>query len=250
MNRHIDFNCDLGEGCGNDAAIMPFISSANIACAGHAGDASSMRATLRLCREFEVSAGAHPGYADREHFGRRELQWNASDIRALIHEQLRRLADVADTEGVRLAHVKPHGALYNQAARDADLAAVVATAVHEFDATLMLMGLAGSELPRAGKAAGLRVVHEAFADRRYLVDGSLAPRGMAGAVIDQHVDAVNQVRSIILRGRVSTLDGKELHLVADSICLHGDREDAVDFARLLHQGLLEADVSIEAPDQD
>lgn len=250
MNRRIDFNCDLGEGCGNDEAIMPFISSANIACAGHAGDASSMRATLRLCRQLGVSAGAHPGFADRQNFGRRELAWNARDIRALIHGQLQQLADVADAEGVRLAHVKPHGALYNQAARDADLAAAIAEAVHRFDAGMILVGLAGSELPRAGLAAGLRVVHEAFSDRRYMVDGNLAPRNLPDAVIDKPAEAVEQARSIVLDGHVNTLDGKQLALQADSICLHGDREDATAFARLLYQSLLDAGVSIQAPDRD
>ncbi|MGB0135166.1 MAG: 5-oxoprolinase subunit PxpA [Dokdonella sp.] len=248
MNRRIDFNCDLGEGCGNDAAIMPFISSANIACGAHAGDDSSMRATLRLCRQFNVSAGAHPGFADRKHFGRREQPWNALDINALIGEQLRRLADIAETEGVDLHHVKPHGALYNQAARDPDLAIAVVQAVREFDEKLILVGLSGSELPKAGLGAGMRVVHEAFADRRYMADGSLAPRSQAGAVIVEHGDAVDQARTIVVQGHAITLEGKKLAMHADSICLHGDREDAAEFARLLHQALVESQISILAPD--
>ena len=250
MKRRIDFNCDLGEGFDNDAAIMPFISSANIACAAHAGDETSMRSTLRLCREFGVSAGAHPGFDDREHFGRREQQWSVHEVRTLVRTQLQRLADIAEEEGVSLVHVKPHGALYNQAALDADLAVVIAEAVRDFDADMILMGLAGSELPRAGLAAGLRVVHEAFADRRYMVDGSLAPRSVPGSVIANPVDAIDQVRSIVLKGLVHTLDGKDLALQADSICLHGDREDAAEFAKLLHQALLETDVSIQAPGRD
>lgn len=247
MNRSIDFNCDLGEGCGNDAAVMPYISSANIACAAHAGDESSMRATLRLCREFKVCAGAHPGFADREHFGRREQAWEAIDIHTLLFGQLQRLARIAEQEGVELVHVKPHGALYNQAARDPDLAASIAAAVRAFDAKLLLVGLAGSALPAAGQAAGLRVVHEAFADRRYLADGSLAPRSMPGAVLASHADAAMQVRSIVLHGCVKTLDGRDRALKADSICLHGDRDDAADIARTLHRTLVDAGVSIRAP---
>ncbi|MEZ5462141.1 5-oxoprolinase subunit PxpA [Dokdonella sp.] len=250
MQRRIDFNCDLGEGCGNDAAIMPYISSANVACAAHAGDESSMRSTLRLCRQFKVSAGAHPGFADREHFGRLERTWTAREIRTLISEQLVRLAEIAGQEGVRLVHMKPHGALYNQAARDPELASVVAEAVRDFDAGMILVGLAGSELPRAGEAAGLRVLHEAFADRRYLDDGSLAPRSLQGSVVAKHADAIEQARSIVLRNCVSTLDGNSLALQADSICLHGDRDDAAEFARRLHQALVEADVTIQAPQLD
>lgn len=247
MIRRIDFNCDLGEGCGNDAAIMPFISSANIACAAHAGDESSMRTTLRLCRRFKVAAGAHPGFADREHFGRREQPWNVRDIHVLISEQLALLSEIALEENVALVHVKPHGALYNQAAREPGLATVIARAVVDFNPQLILVGLAGSELPRAGLAAGLRVIHEAFVDRRYLADGNLAPRGLEGAVIAEQSEAVEQARSIVLQGEVSTLDGQTISLHADSICLHGDRQDAAEFARQLQHALREANVLIEAP---
>lgn len=248
--RRIDLNCDLGEGCGNDAAIMPLISSANIACATHAGDEASMRATLRLCREHGVLAGAHPGYADREHFGRREMHLPMGAIADLVHGQLERLACIARDEGVTLVHVKPHGALYNQAAGDATLAAAIATAVREFDPRLVLVGLAGSELPRAGVRAGLRVSHEAFADRRYLADGRLANRGSAGAIIDAVGDAVQQALSIVLGGEVATLDGSRLALAAGTLCLHGDRVDAVEFARGLRHALESAGVAIGAPGAD
>lgn len=233
MSRRIDFNCDLGEGCGNDAAIMPLISSANIACGAHAGDEASMRETLRLCREFGVAAGAHPGYADREHFGRRALLLNPSETAELVRWQLRRLGVLAAAEGVRLTHVKPHGALYNKAARDAQLADTIAASVRDFDAGLILVGLAGSELPRAGIRAGLRVAHEAFADRRYLADASLAPRGTPGAVIDAVEDAVAQALSIVQSGHVVALDGGRIALQCDTLCLHGDRSDAVEFATRL-----------------
>ncbi|HMM66654.1 MAG TPA: 5-oxoprolinase subunit PxpA [Dokdonella sp.] len=246
MPRHIDFNCDLGEGCCNDARIMPLISSANIACAAHAGDEASMRATLRLCREHGVLAGAHPGYADREHFGRRELQLPPDAIADLVHGQLQRLATMAREEGVALVHVKPHGALYNQAASDAALADVLATTVHAFDPRLVLVGLAGSELPRAGERVGLRVAHEAFADRRYRANGRLAARGTAGAVIDEVEDAVDQALSIVLHGQVDTVDGGVLALAADTLCLHGDRADAVVFAQRLHDAFAATGVEIGA----
>jgi 5-oxoprolinase (ATP-hydrolysing) subunit A len=249
MRYRTDFNCDLGEGCGNDAAIMPLISSANIACGGHAGDERSMRETLRLCRQFGVAAGAHPGYPDREHFGRRALQLDTAQIAIQIIEQLQRLADLADAEAVRLRHVKPHGALYNQAARDARIAEVIANSVKQFDSQLILVGLAGSELTRAGLRAGLRVAEEAFTDRRYLVDGSLAPRGSEGAVIDDVELAVAQALSIVCDAQVGTVDGERIAMCADTLCLHGDRVDAVEFARSLRTAFDKAGIDIVRVDE-
>ena len=244
MKPRIDLNCDLGEGCGNDAAIMPWISSANIACGGHAGDDASMRETLRLCRQFEVNAGAHPGHADREHFGRRELSLSQAEVAESLSEQLHRLAAIARTEAVALVHVKPHGALYNQAARDRRLADAIATAVARFDPDLILVGLADSELPNAGERAGLRVAHEAFADRRYLASGQLAPRGTDRAVITDAGEAVDQALSIILHGQVETIEATQLHLKADTLCLHGDGAHAAEFARRLRSALHAAGVSV------
>jgi 5-oxoprolinase (ATP-hydrolysing) subunit A len=244
MPLRVDFNCDLGEGCGNDAAIMPLISSANIACGAHAGDEASMRETLRLCREFGVAAGAHPGYADREHFGRRALQLDSAEIARMVVGQLQLLADLADAEALSLRHVKPHGALYNQAARDARIAEVIADSVHRFDPQLILVGLAGSELPRAGLRAGLRVAEEAFADRRYLLDGSLAPRGTEGAVIEDAEAAVAQALLIVCEAQVGTLDGERIALRADTLCLHGDRTDAVEFARRLREAFNNTGIDI------
>ena len=246
MTRRIDLNCDLGEGCANDAAIMPWITSANIACGAHAGDAQSMRATLRLCRQWGVCAGAHPGYPDREHFGRRELDSSPAQIAATLHAQLQQLLDLAREEGVHVAHVKPHGALYNQCARDPALAATVATTIHAFDPGLILVGLAGSELPRAGLRAGLRVAHEAFADRRYLSTGELASRSVAGAVIARVDDAVDQARSVALGTGVDSLDGVHLALEADTLCVHGDGAHAADFARSLREALNAAGVEVRS----
>lgn len=240
----IDFNCDLGEGCGDDAAIVPHISSASIACGGHAGDDATMRATLRLCRLHGVAAGAHPGYADREQFGRRELALSADAITTLVGTQLARLAAIAAGEGVPLAHVKPHGALYNLAARDRTVADAIAAAVAGFDPSLILFGLSGSALPAAGSAAGLRVAHEVFAERGYAGDGQLLPRSTPGAVIESMEAAIEQARTLATSGTVTSVDGHRLRLRADTLCLHGDRLDAAAFARALRQALESSSVRI------
>ncbi|MEO8458926.1 MAG: 5-oxoprolinase subunit PxpA [Dokdonella sp.] len=244
----IDFNCDLGEGCGNDAAIIPLISSANIACGAHAGDTASMRATLRLCREHGVAAGAHPGYVDREHFGRHDLALEKSEITKLIRSQLATIAAIAKEEDIALVHVKPHGALYNQAARDPLLADAIADAVRAFNQSLILIGLAGSELPRAGERAGLRVAHEAFADRLDRADGSLVPRSQANAVIDSVDDAVAQALAIAQGQPIIAADGALIELHADTICLHGDGADAVAFARHLRATFATANVRVQGLD--
>lgn len=241
----IDFNCDLGEGCGDDAAIVPWITSASIACGAHAGDDATMRATLRLCREHGVAVGAHPGYADREHFGRRELALSAGDLRALLDAQLQRIATLASDEGIRLAHVKPHGALYNLAARDRSVADMVAATVRDFDDSLVLFALADSESTRAGDAAGLRVAHEAFAERAYDPDGRLAPRGTPGAVLDGVDAALDQVRRLVREGTVVARDGTRVPLHADTLCLHGDRPDAAGFARALRTALVAEGITVE-----
>ena len=242
----IDFNCDLGEGCGDDAAIVPWITSASIACGAHAGDDATMRATLRLCRAHGVAVGAHPGYADRGHFGRRELALSAAAQRALLAAQLQRLAASAQAEGMRLAHVKPHGALYNLAARDRGVADVVAAAVRDFDETLVLFALEGSESVRAGEAAGLRVAREAFAERAYDADGRLAPRGSPGAVLEGVGAALDQVRRLVRDGTVVARDGTRVALQADTLCLHGDRPDAAAFARTLRIALETEGIIVEA----
>ena len=244
MQRSIDFNCDLGEGCANDADVMPFISSANIACGAHAGDIASMRATLRLCAAHGVSAGAHPGYADREHFGRRALALSREQIRSLLHEQLERIAEIALEEGVALVHVKPHGALYNQAAADAVLADAIAEAVRAFDSNLILVGLAGSRLITAGLAHGLRIAHEAFTDRRYRSDGSLAARSQPGAVIESADAAIAQALAIVRGESIACIDGTALRVHADTLCLHGDGSDAAGFAGSLRAAFDDAGVMV------
>jgi UPF0271 protein len=240
----IDFNCDLGEGCGDDAAIVPHISSASIACGGHAGDDTTMRATLRLCRVHGVVAGARPGYEERGHFGRRELALSPDAIAALVHAQVGRLATIAADEGVRLAHVKPHGALYNLAARDRTTADAIAAAVAALDASLVLFGLSGSALTDAGTGAGLRVAHEVFAERGYGRDGHLLARGLPGAEIESIDAAIAQACALATTGTVTSVDGQRLRVRADTLCLHGDRADAALFAQQLRHALTVAGVEI------
>lgn len=251
MNSSIDLNCDLGESfgawqMGADAAVMPWITSANIACGFHAGDPVTMRRTVALAAEAGVAIGAHVALPDLVGFGRREMAISANEAHALTLYQVGALAAFAHAAGARLGHVKPHGALYAMAARDAALAEAIATAVREFDAELVLVGLAGSALPRAGRAAGLGVAHEAFADRAYAADGSLVPRREAGAVIGDIGAMVAQALSIATRGEVAVRGGGVRALCADTLCVHGDRPNAADFARRLREALQEAGVEVRA----
>jgi Uncharacterized proteins, homologs of lactam utilization protein B len=239
--RRVDLNCDVGEGVGNDAAIMSWITSANIACGAHAGDAKTMRETAELAREFGVAVGAHPGFADRANFGRTELALSATEIERLVTEQVAGLAEIAEVR-----HVKPHGALYNIAARDAVVAEAVARAVRAIDERLVLFGLAGSELVRAGRACGLRVAEEVFADRRYRADGSLVPRSEANAIIEDEGAAVEQVLRMVNDGEVCAVGGGRVKIVADTICLHGDGAHAVEFARRIRTALERAGVTVAA----
>jgi UPF0271 protein len=250
--RSIDLNCDLGESfgawtMGADAAVMPYITSANIACGFHAGDPDTMRRTLELAAHAEVAIGAHVSLPDLVGFGRREMRVSAEETYAMTLYQIGALAAFARAAGTRLRHVKPHGALYNMAARDAALATAIAQAVRDFDATLILVGLCASELPRAGLRAGLGVAHEAFADRRYESDGTLTPRREPDAVIDDVDFAVAQALAIVTRGEVTTRTGATLALNADTLCVHGDRADAATFARRLHEALGAAGIAVRAP---
>jgi UPF0271 protein len=237
VNTELDFNCDLGEGCGDDAAIVPWLSSANIACGFHAGDAATMRDTIALCLRHGVAIGAHPSMPDREGFGRRDVPVTPDDARAWTTRQLEALAAIARDQGARLHHVKPHGALYNRAARDHAVAGAIAAAVHAFDPALWLVGLAGSALPAAGVAAGLRVAHEAFAERRYEADGALTPRTHADAVIADLDGALDQVRALLRDGALTARTGERVPVRMDTLCLHGDRPDAAAFARALRETL-------------
>lgn len=248
MNRpaafRIDLNCDLGEGAGHDAELMPLITSANIACGGHAGDEATMRATIALARKHGAAVGAHPGFADRANFGRRELSVTPGEVFALITDQVGAFRRLTAEAGVPVRHVKPHGALYNQAARDARLAQAVAGAVRALDPALILFGLAGSELVKAGRAAGLRVAEEVFADRTYQAGGSLTSRNRPDAMIADEAAAARQVIRLVKEGVVRATDGTEARLTADTVCLHGDGPRAAAFARRLRAELAAAGIGV------
>jgi UPF0271 protein len=247
----IDLNCDMGESfgawrMGEDAAVMPHITSANIACGFHAGDPTTMRRTVTLAVQHGVAIGAHPSLPDLAGFGRREMQVSSNEAYALVAYQIGALDAFARAAGRRVTHVKPHGALYNMAAKDAALSDAIAAAVRDIDASLILVGLANSELPRAGERAGVRVAHEAFCDRRYEADGSLSPRGMDGAVIDDVDSAVAQGLALASRGEIAARDGSALKLRVDTLCIHGDKPDAATFAARLHAALTAAGLRIAA----
>ncbi len=247
MLSQLDFNCDLGEGCGSDAAIVPLVSSASIACGGHAGDAASMAEAVALCHRHGVAIGAHPSFVDRAHFGRLEIQQSPADIRAIVAAQVRALAGVCERLGARMRHVKPHGALYNIGARDRDVADAIVAAIIDVDPSLIVYALSGSRLADAAMAAGLPVANEVFAERAYDADGRLAARGTAGAVIDDLDAALAQVRRLLREGVVIARDGSRVPLVADTLCLHGDRPDAAAFAHALRHALEQEGVVIRAP---
>jgi UPF0271 protein len=229
----------LGEGGGADGELMPWITSANIACGGHAGDVVTMRETVALAEAHGVAVGAHPGFLDRENFGRREQELTAGALRELVTSQIEALRGCGSVR-----HVKPHGALYNQAARDPEMAKIVAEAVYEIDPKLILFGLAGSELVRAGRKRGLRVANEVFADRTYQADGSLTPRSRSDAVITDEAAAVAQVVRMLREGWVLSTDGSTVPIEADTVCLHGDGPKAVAMARRLNEALRDSGIKI------
>ncbi|QJB30143.1 LamB/YcsF family protein [Chitinophaga oryzae] len=245
--KHIDLNCDMGEGLDNDAAIMPFISSANIACGYHAGNADTMKKTVSLAANHHVAIGAHPGFADLENFGRSEQQLSDAALYDLVSTQVYALQIICRAHGVPLQHVKPHGALYNMAARTPAMAAVIAKAVKDVDSRLRLFGLSSSALISEAAAAGLKTVSEVFADRTYQDDGSLTPRSQPGAMIENETLAIQQVLQMVTRQEVTARSGKTIPLKAETICIHGDGPHALEYARAIHAALLHHHLTIQHP---
>ncbi|MDK9358735.1 5-oxoprolinase subunit PxpA [Lelliottia sp. V106_10] len=231
----VDLNADLGEGCGSDAELLTLVSSANIACGFHAGDAQTMRESVREALKNGVAIGAHPSFPDRENFGRTAMNLPPETVYAQMLYQIGALATIARAEGGQLRHVKPHGMLYNQAAKDAQLADAVARAVHDVDSGLILVGLAGSELIRAGERYGLATREEVFADRGYRADGSLVPRSEPGALIADEEQALAQTLEMVQRSQVKSISGEWATVHAQTVCLHGDGEHALEFARRLRK---------------
>jgi UPF0271 protein len=228
-NMKIDLNCDMGENIGNDEDIMPYITSANIACGFHAGDAKTMQATVRLAKRYGVNVGAHPSWSDVEGFGRREMTLSPDEVDALILYQIGALSAIAKAEGMELVHVKPHGALYNQAAKDKVLANAIVRAVKSFSGDLVLVGLAGSGLIDAGLEVGLKVLNEGFPDRNYNPDGTLVSRKESHAIIESPEEVAAHALELIQNG---ILFG-EKRVQVDTLCLHGDHPHAAENAKLI-----------------
>ena len=247
MTMKIDLNCDLGEGTGNDAALMPLISSANIACGAHAGDESTMRATVRLAMRHGVAIGAHPGYHDRAHFGRIELLLDAPETEELVASQIRLMLEICRELGTRMNHVKPHGALYNQACRDRPVADAVARAIAGVDPGSLLFAPAGSALWDAAHTAGITPVAEIFADRTYQRDGRLTPRLRADAVLADPTAAALQALRAVRSGRIVATDGGEIVVSAQTVCVHGDAPHAVAVLAAVRRALMVEGMVIAAP---
>ncbi|MBA3231366.1 MAG: LamB/YcsF family protein [Acidobacteria bacterium] len=248
----LDLNCDMGESfgayvLGSDEEVMPHITSASVACGYHGGDPAVMRRTVRLARQHGVAVGAHPGLQDRAGFGRREMQVTAQEVEDLVLYQVGALEAIARSEGIRLAHVKPHGALYNMAARERPLAEAIARAVRAFDPSLILFVLPHSEMQRAGEAAGLTVVPEGFADRSYEPDGSLTPRARRGSVIHDIQEIVRRVVRMARDGTVTATDGSDIPLSAATLCVHGDTPGAASLVRELRSALERSGVIVAPP---
>ncbi|MDR0271456.1 5-oxoprolinase subunit PxpA [Paenibacillus sp.] len=247
----VDLNCDMGESfgryrLGSDADLLNEMTSANIACGFHAGDPSVMRTTVRMAAGKGVSIGAHPGLPDLAGFGRRRMEVTSEEVYDMVTYQIGALQAFVKQEGAALRHVKPHGALYNMAAVERLLADAIAEAVYKTDASLVLYGLAGSELIAAGKARGLRTAAEVFADRTYLEDGTLMPRSMSGAVISDPEQAVKQVLQMVMKGTVTAASGKTIDITADTVCIHGDGEHALSFAQTLRAMLEKENVAVRS----
>ena len=240
--KTLDLNCDMGEGfgawkMGDDAALLDHVTSANIACGFHAGDPGTIHRTVKLALDKGVAVGAHPSLPDLQGFGRRRMIVSAEEAYDMVLYQVGALAGFATACGGKLAHVKPHGALYNMAAKDTKLAQAIAQAVRDFDPRLVLFGLAGSELVLAGRQAGLKTASEVFADRTYQSDGSLTPRTQSDALIHDPAIAIDRVRRMIEEGKVKSTNGPDVVVTADTLCIHGDEPGAVEFARRVRAAL-------------
>lgn len=251
MSLTLDLNCDMGESfgawkMGNDREIMPYISSANIACGYHGGDAGVMRETVACALEHGVALGAHPGLPDLQGFGRRFMQISEQEAYDITVAQIGTLAAVAASQGARLNHVKAHGMLYNMAVKDRSLAKGIAKAVHDVDKTLIFFGLPGSYLLEEGQALGLRTAGEVFGDRSYQPDGSLTPRNKPGAMITDVDQSIEQVLRMVKEGTVIAQDGSKVTVKADTLCLHGDQPDAIEFAKAIRAALKEHDITVKA----
>lgn len=242
----VDLNCDMGEGMPNDAELMEHVSSVNIACGFHAGDAKTMRKTVELAIEKGCAIGAHPSFRDLEGFGRQEMSLSNQEIYEIVSEQILALKGICESLGTKLHHVKPHGALYNMAAKDAGMSAAIAEAIQTIDPNLILYGLSGSHMISEAENIGLKTANEVFADRTYQNDGSLTPRSRPDALISDVGNAAEQVFGMLADRKVVSVDGTAVSLKADTICIHGDGEHALEFANTIHEKLERRGIKIKA----
>jgi len=242
----IDLNSDLGEGCGNDEALLKLISSANIACGWHAGDAPTMLQTVKWALDYGVAIGAHPSFPDRENFGRTEMQRDPEAVYADMLYQIGALDAMVRAQGGKLAHVKAHGALYNMAVRDAKLCEAIVRAVRDYDPGLVLFGLANTQVITIAREHGLRVKEEVFADRGYNPDGTLVKRGTPGALHEDENVALDQTLTMVREQRVRAIDGAWVPIRAETVCLHGDGAHALAFARRIRERLTAEGIAIRA----
>jgi UPF0271 protein len=247
MNLRVDLNADLGEGAGQDDELLELVTSANIATGFHAGDADTMRAAISTGQAHGVAVGAHPSLFDRENFGRKELPITPDEVFDAVTYQLGIFQAIADAAGVRPNHIKPHGALYNMAARDKKLADAVARATKAVDSSLILFAPGHSALARAGESHGLQIAREVFADRNYLSDGSLVPRTRPDALLHDPEEAAARVLRMLSEGKVRSVDDVDVDLRSETICVHGDTPGAVEFARALRAAMEKEGVEICAP---
>ncbi|MBV9989631.1 MAG: LamB/YcsF family protein [Chitinophagaceae bacterium] len=242
--RLIDINCDMGEGLQNDEALMHYITSANIACGYHAGDAVIMERTVELALKYEVAVGAHPGFNDKENFGRTEMKLPLNEIYDLVVDQVMALQQIAKKNGTALRHVKPHGALYNMSAKDPLIANTIAKAVYAIDPQLVLFGLSGSHSISEAQRSGLKTASEVFADRSYQDDGSLTPRSHLNAMIGSTEQSLQQVLQMVCEHTVCSVSGLQVPIIAETICIHGDGEHALAFAEAIFQTLQKHQIGI------
>jgi UPF0271 protein len=247
MSSSVDLNADLGEGAGHDAELFELISSANIATGFHAGDSDTMHAAVCTAKKHSIAVGAHPSFFDRENFGRKELKVTADEVFDAVAFQLGVFQAIAEAAGLRPNHVKPHGALYNMAVRDERLADAIARAIESVDPKLILFAPDKSELARAGEAHGLQIAREIFADRNYLNDGWLVPRTRPDALLGDPKEAAQRVLRMLCEGKVRSVEGRDVDVRGETICVHGDTPGAVEFARELRSQLESQGVRISAP---
>jgi UPF0271 protein len=247
MNVSVDLNADLGEGAGHDAELFELISSASIATGFHAGDADTMHAAVLAAKARGVAVGAHPSLFDRENFGRKELKVTADEVFDAVAFQLGVFQAIAEAVGMRPNHVKPHGALYNMATRDQKIAEAIARATKSVDAKLILFAPDNSALARAGESRRLQIAHEVFADRNYLADGSLVPRSRADALLHDPEEAAVRVLRMLRESKVRSVEGDDVNVHAETICVHGDTPRAVEFARILRARLEKEGAEIRPP---